>query len=198
MLKKKDYMQMIYGKKNKSLIVYKKRRYLKKENELKIQCAEYMNYQYPKILWDMKWDHINFSNVTKKENGEIKYIPRWNQIKTIKRISCNNFSMPDFFLACNGGKRINKHNTLGFIFSGCYIEFKKDKNEIYNIKGMYRKNKHLRDQIEAMMIIWSEGFYCSFCWSFKMFKYIVDRYVHRKFLEFNIHSLLDDFELQGF
>ena len=100
-------------------------KYEKRENNLKYAAADFMNRKYPGLVWDMKWDHVEFKN--KRKAAEIK------------RISCVNCDWPDFVLLSP-----NYHHK------GLVVEFKDCKNTVFKKNGQMRENKHLLAQTKTL------------------------------------------------
>ena len=108
-----------------------KKSFLPTHWEIQVTLAEYMRSKYPKAWF--KFDLADI-NLTIGEAVKLKQI-----------IAARGW--PDFFLPLR-----TEH------YNGLFIEIKKSFNEVYTQKGILRNNEHLREQLQCLEYLESQGF----------------------------------------
>lgn len=133
-----------------------KKRNLQLEDDLRNKCTSYLKkknyYLKDKILFrvDVAADlRVSIGLAVKN-----------------KKVQMEELGYPDFFLAMKNKK-----------YGGFYIEFKKDKSEVYKLNGDYKKNKHLEDQLKMHQALRNQGYKVEFAWNFTMFVNMVENYL---------------------
>ena len=131
--------------------------YRKKEDNVKLAIADYLNLQYPGIPFMMQWDHLNLPiGVAKK----------------FKRMRCaiHNFVWPDCFICnptpwdiCQG--------------RGLFLEIKKNKDEVYTRKGEMRNSEQIQKEYSSLFLLRDMGYEANFTWSLDHAKPIIDGFL---------------------
>ena len=123
------------------------------EYNLSLKISSYLKYQHPNLIF-------KFSN----DDGNL------TMMQAVRRKKVNPFSgFTDFQLFKSSG---------GYI--GLLVELKKDKAQVYKKNGEYKKNEHLRKQVEMHEKLRKEGYNVHFCWDLKGFISILNEYLEEK------------------
>lgn len=121
-----------------------------KEYELQKQVCEYLNAQYPDVLYMS--DTIASVKLT---------LPQGARNKAIQK---QGFKTPDLIIF-----EPNKY------FKGLFIELKT--KDPYKKNGDLVSNDHIKAQKKSMDELSSKNYFCSFAWTFEMTKEIIDIYM---------------------
>ncbi len=108
----------------------------KEEYLIHVAVVEWLTLKYPKVMFRSDLAGIRLplglAIKAKKLNGGVK-------------------GWPDLFIAEKSG-----------IYSGMYIEIKKDFDEVYKKNGVMRKNEHIQTQNEVLNQLNKRGYYAIF------------------------------------
>lgn len=121
-----------------------------KEYELQKQVCEYLNAQYPDVLYMS--DTIASVKLT---------LPQGARNKAIQK---QGFKTPDLIIF-----EPNKH------YFGLFIELKTESP--YKKNGEIKSNEHLQGQEKTLKELIQKGYDAGFAWSFEMTKEIIDIYM---------------------
>jgi hypothetical protein len=126
------------------------------ENDLHVQCAAYLKYQYPDI-------YFTFDPSGEYQGGKVKNWKRINDTKA-KR---SNHAQIDMFISEPSGT-----------YHGLFIELKKETP--FKKDGKLKASDHLRDQEKTLVHLAKKGYCCAFIWDLDDFKQLVDDYMNNK------------------
>jgi hypothetical protein len=62
-------------------------------------------------------------------------------------------------------------------FHGLFVELKSSRDKIYTKKGLFREDKHIKEQITQMKTLESFGYLCCFSWAVDHFASIMKSYL---------------------
>ena len=131
--------------------------YDKKEDNLKIFIADFLNKKYPNIPFTMQWDHLKLPiSVAVK----LKRM-RWNK---------PDFVWPDIFICAK------LQSVFGRV-SGLFLEVKKNKEALFDKNGFMRKNAHIIKQNNSLILLRELNYAAEFVWSPEVAAETIDRYL---------------------
>lgn len=123
------------------------------EYQLSLKIASYLKYQHSKLIFKFANDDGNLT-----------------MMQAVRRKKVNPFSgFPDFQLFKKSGN-----------YAGLLIELKRDKSQVYKKNGEYKKNEHLKKQVEMHERLRKEGYKVHFCWDLEGFISILNEYLEAK------------------
>lgn len=139
-----------------------KRGHGKHEEILQIQVANYMKWKHPDIIF--RSDYAAGCKLTMGQAVRNKKM-QWGR------------AYPDFFIA----KPVLIGHSIGYkLWSGLFLELKKDKSEVYKKNGDYVKNDHIKEQVLMMNKLIAAGYKCMFACGFDEAVKIIEDYLNGK------------------
>ena len=70
-----------------------------------------------------------------------------------------------------------KMNGRVIEYAGCFIELKKDRNELYTKKNEIKGSRHIQEQVRMLKSLDESGYYATFACGFDEAKEVVDWYL---------------------
>jgi len=128
--------------------------YTKLEDKIKIGIADYLNYKYPHVPFNMSWDHVRLPIGTAKK---------------LKRMRWANpdFVWPDLFIAWPNR-----------CFNGLWGEIKKDKSEIFLKSGELSQSKQIQRELKSLQLLHRLEFQTFWMYSVDQAIRIIDEYIN--------------------
>ena len=139
------------------------------EHEMYMQIADYMRYQYPKVIY-----RFDLAADLKLSIG---------QAKKHKRLQGRR-GYPDLFIAEPMSRKIDLSKDSPFdkaaklvMYSGLFIELKKAGTRIYRKDGRLVSDTHIREQFDMLEQLRQRGYMAEFACGFDEAKEIIDEYL---------------------
>lgn len=130
----------------------------KTEAQLQVMVADYLRYQYPKVLF-----HSDYGSGVKLT---------MSQAVMQKRQNGGRRSWPDLFIA----HPIFDIRT-GYTRSGLFIELKREGTRIFKKDGQLVSDEHIREQFDLLCDLRRAGYEAKFACGFEEAKRIIDNYM---------------------
>jgi hypothetical protein len=125
----------------------------KQEESLQIAVSTYLKLQYPDVYFTSESSGIRVSIGTAVK---------------MKKQRSNHKQLDMIILEPRGG------------FHGLILELKKDRGEVWDKNGYYRKDKHIQDQLNSILLLDKKNYYADFGCGFDECKYMIDCYMNLK------------------
>ena len=133
------------------------------ELELQIQVADYLQLRYPNVLF-----HSDYGSGLRLTPG---------QAVKQKRLQGGRRAWPDMFIAeprIITTDRLTNRQTL---YSGLFLELKREGTKIYKKNGELVANEHIREQAALLNELRNRGYIAEFACGFDEAKKIIDEYL---------------------
>ena len=144
------------------------------ELELQAQVADYIRLQYPSAIF-----HSDFGSGIKLTMGQA--------IKQ-KRLNGGRRSWPDMFIAEPKDRKIDMAKDSPFdtlakrlMYSGLFIELKKEGTRIFKKDGRLVADEHIREQFDMLHDLRARGYAAEFGIGFEATKKLIDDYMRGKY-----------------
>ena len=125
-----------------------------KEEDVHRQVCEYIDIQYPNAIYLSDASGVKMPIGLAKKFGKLR---------------CKKYKIPDLIIL---------EPKKGF--HGMIIEVKRDKKELYDVKGNVRKIEHLQEQKKSLTLLCEKGYFATFACGFDEAKSLIDSYMSIK------------------
>ena len=120
----------------------------KKEELLHLKVCDYLRKNYPDVLF-----RTDFSSGMKMTPGQAAKHKKFQKSR----------AWPDLFIAESGVVEFKEDGLIAHLRkNGMFLELKADGVKLYKKDGTFRKNKHIKEQVEMLDKLNESGYYARF------------------------------------
>ena len=121
---------------------------IKKEELLHLKICDYLRKNYPDVLF-----RTDFSSGMKMTPGQAAKHKKFQKSR----------AWPDLFIAESGVVEFKEDGLIAHLRkNGMFLELKADGVKLYKKDGTFRKNKHIKEQVEMLDKLNESGYYARF------------------------------------
>ncbi len=121
---------------------------IKKEEFLHLKVCDYLHKNYPDVLF-----RTDFSSGMKMTPGQAAKHKKFQKSR----------AWPDLFIAESGVVEFKEDGLIAHLRkNGMFLELKADGVKLYKKDGTFRKNKHIKEQVEMLDKLNESGYYARF------------------------------------
>ena len=121
---------------------------IKKEELLHLKVCDYLRKNYPDVLF-----RTDFSSGMKMSPGQAAKHKKFQKSR----------AWPDLFIAESGVVEFKEDGLIAHLRkNGMFLELKADGVKLYKKDGTFRKNKHIKEQVEMLDKLNESGYYARF------------------------------------